>query len=145
MSNSKSPIEFFTPNEEEAIFIDFFSDGVQAGYPSPADDFKDKSISLDRTVVRNKGATFYTRVVGQSMINAGLHEGDILVVDKSITPEHDKIAVCVIDGEFTVKRLHIDQNEVYLMPENENYSPIKVEEFNDFRVWGVVTYVVKKL
>ncbi|SFU53037.1 DNA polymerase V [Pustulibacterium marinum] len=145
MNTKKPAIEFFTPDEESAILINYYIDGVQAGFPTPIGDVQDNTMSLDRTVVRNKEATFYARVVGQSMINAGLNEGDMLVVDKSISPQHNQIAVCAIDGEFTVKRLYMGKDGLYLMPENDKYLPIKVEEFNDFRIWGIVTYVVKKM
>lgn len=118
---------------------------VSAGFPSPADDFKEKRISLDRTLIKNKEATFYARVSGKSMIGAGLDDGDLLVIDRSLEAEHGKIAVCFLDGEFTVKRLHMEKNTITLMPENENYKPIKVPKDSDLLIWGVVTYVIKAL
>jgi len=102
-------------------------------------------ISIDQEVVRNEEATFYARVSGQSMQGAGLDDGDLLVIDRSIEPQHDKIAVCYIDGEFTVKRLKVVPKGVFLMPENPNYEPIKITEDNELIIWGIVTYVVKKL
>ena len=96
-------------------------------------------------MVRNEAATFYARVSGESMQGAGLDHGDLLVIDRSIEPKDNKIAVCFVDGEFTVKRLKVEANCVYLMPENEKYPPIKVTEENELIIWGIVTYVVKKV
>ena len=96
-------------------------------------------------MVRNEEATFYARVSGQSMQGAGLDDGDLLVIDRSLEPQHDKIAVCYIDGEFTVKRLKVAAEGIFLMPENPNYKPIKMNEENELIIWGIVTYVVKKL
>ena len=96
-------------------------------------------------MVRNEEATFYARVSGESMQGAGLDDGDLLVIDRSLEPKDKKIAVCFIDGEFTVKRLKVAADCVYLMPENKNYQPLKVTEENELIIWGIVTYVVKKL
>ena len=120
-------------------------EGVSAGFPSPADDFKELRISIDQEVVRNEEATFYARVSGESMQGAGLDDGDLLVIDRSLEPQDDKIAVCFIDGSFTVKRLKVDVDCVYLMSENKNYKPIKVSEGDELLIWGIVTYVVKKV
>lgn len=119
--------------------------GVSAGFPSPADDFKELRISIDQEVVKNESATFYARVAGESMQGAGLDDGDLLVIDRSKQPENNAIAVCFIDGEFTVKRLKIEAEAVFLMPENKKYKPIKVTEDNELIIWGIVTYVVKKV
>ena len=118
---------------------------ISAGFPSPADDFKELRISIDQEVVRNEEATFYARVSGESMQGAGLDDGDLLVIDRSIEPKNGKIAVCYIDGEFTVKRLKVVEDGVFLIPENPKYQPIKVTEENELIVWGIVTYVVKKV
>ena len=120
-------------------------EGISAGFPSPADDFKELRISIDQEVVRNEEATFYARVSGESMQGAGLDDGDLLVIDRSMEPQHDKIAVCYIDGDFTVKRLKVTADGVFLIPENPKYQPIKVTEENELIIWGIVTYVVKKL
>ncbi|MCG5643656.1 translesion error-prone DNA polymerase V autoproteolytic subunit [Flavobacteriaceae bacterium LSUCC0859] len=137
-------LTFYTPtptNSKQPII----EGGISAGFPSPADDFKEIRISLDENLVRNKEATFYARVSGESMIGAGLDDGDLLVIDRSLEPKDGKIAVCYIDGEFTVKRLKIDQGKLYLMPENNKYKPIEVHEDNTLLVWGVVTYVIKAM
>ena len=136
---------FFNPNHDVRIQIHMAQEGVSAGFPSPADDFKELRISIDQEVVRNEEATFYARVSGVSMQGAGLDDGDLLVIDRSLEPENDKIAVCFIDGSFTVKRLKVDVNCVYLMSENKNYKPIKVTEGDELLIWGIVTYVVKKV
>ncbi|MET2985517.1 LexA family protein [Aureibaculum conchae] len=146
MSLYTSPnLIFYTPDAFDntgAILVDAT---VSAGFPSPADDFKEQRISLDKELIKNKEATFFARVSGQSMIGAGLDNNDLLVVDRSLEPQHNKIAVCFIDGEFTVKRLKVENNCVWLQPENPNYKPIKVTEDNDFLIWGIVTSVIKKV
>jgi len=136
---------FFNPNHDVRKQIHMAQEGVSAGFPSPADDFKELRISIDQEVVRNEEATFYARVSGVSMQGAGLDDGDLLVIDRSLEPQDDKIAVCFIDGSFTVKRLKVDVDCVYLMPENKNYKPIKVSEGDELLIWGIVTYVVKKV
>jgi len=136
---------FYTPeinNDTGAIFVDV---GISAGFPSPADDFKQQRISLDKELIQNKEATFFARVSGQSMVGAGLDDNDLLVVDKSLEPAHNKIAVCFIDGEFTVKRLKVEKDGIWLQPENPDYEPIKVTEENNFVIWGIVTSVIKKV
>tara|TARA_S200000501_G_scaffold284074_1_gene268317 strand:+ start:44 stop:478 length:435 start_codon:yes stop_codon:yes gene_type:complete len=136
---------FFHPNQKSGKGLFLAQEGISAGFPSPADDFKELRISIDREVVKNETATFYARVSGESMQGAGLDDGDLLVIDRSLEPEDNKIAVCFIDGEFTVKRLKVQKDCVYLMPENNKYEPIKVTEDNELIIWGVVTYVVKKV
>ncbi|MDA7758204.1 translesion error-prone DNA polymerase V autoproteolytic subunit [Flavobacteriaceae bacterium] len=138
-------ITFFQPDQDSGKTSLLVNEGVSAGFPSPADDFKELRISIDKEVVKNETATFYARVSGESMQGAGLDDGDLLVIDRSLEPEDNKIAICFIDGEFTVKRLKVEKNCVYLMPENPKYQPIKVTEDNELIIWGVVTYVVKKL
>ena len=136
---------FFRPNQEYHKKMHWAQEGISAGFPSPADDFKELRISIDQEVVRNEEATFYARVSGESMQGAGLDDGDLLVIDRSLEPVDNKIAVCFIDGEFTVKRLKVTKDEVLLIPENPKYQSIKVTEENELTIWGVVTYVVKKL
>ena len=145
MKKAEENLIFFQPKQDQNRSIPLAHTGVSAGFPSPSDDFKELRISIDQEVVKNEEATFYARVAGQSMQGAGLDDGDLLVIDRSKEPEHNAIAVCFIDGEFTVKRLKVEAECVYLMPENPNYSPIKVTEDNQLIIWGVVTYVVKKV
>lgn len=136
---------FFHPNQDNQKHLYLAQEGVSAGFPSPADDFKELRISIDQEVVRNEEATFYARVSGESMQGAGLDDGDLLVIDRSMEPQDNKIAVCYIDGAFTVKRLKVEVDCIYLMPENKNYKPIKVSEDDQLQIWGIVTYVVKKV
>lgn len=145
MKQPNKTVVFFKPNEDNIKDIPLAHTGVSAGFPSPADDFKELRISIDQEVVKNEEATFYARVDGQSMQGAGLDDGDLLVIDRSKEPEDNAIAVCFIDGEFTVKRLKVEAECIFLMPENPNYKPIKVTEDNQLIIWGVVTYVVKKV
>lgn len=118
---------------------------ISAGFPSPADDFLDTSIDLNRALIKNRVATYFMRAVGHSMKGAGIDDGDLLIIDRSINPKDNKIAVCYIDGEFTVKRLSINKDVIWLMPENTLFKPIKVTKENDFVVWGMVTTVIKAL
>lgn len=128
----------------QSRFIPFVS-GLSCGFPSPADDHLDDGIDLNTAYIRNKDATFFGRVKGDSMLGAGLSDGDLLIIDKSLEPRNGKIAVCFIDGEFTVKRIKIEQDTIWLVAENRNYNPIKVTKDNDFLIWGVVTNVIKDL
>ena len=140
-----SPLTFFTPENLNTLGAVYFDTGISAGFPSPAEDFKQERLSLDNELIKNKEATFFARVSGQSMIDAGLSDNDLLVIDRSLSPAHNKIAVCFLDGEFTVKRLKVEKDEVWLQPENKKYQPIKITEENDFVIWGIVTNVIKKV
>ena len=141
----KKTFNFFTPKKENGIGQWLAEEGISAGFPSPADDFKETRISLDRELVKNKEATFYARVSGDSMVGAGLEDGDLLVIDRSKNPENGKIAICLVDGEFTVKRVIRRKGNLYLKPENENYKEMKISEGNGLIIWGIVTYVIKKI
>lgn len=137
-------LTFFTPDFDQQANIPMMVDTVAAGFPSPAEDFSELKISLDQTLVKNKEATFYARVSGYSMKDAGLDDGDILIIDRSLEPSDGKIAVCYLDNAFTVKRIKIDKECVYLMPENNQFKPIKVTHENQLIIWGIVTYIIKK-
>ena len=145
MSLKPSKLTFFIPDLSPREKISYFSGGIKAGFPSPAADFDEAKISLDHVLVRNREATFYAKASGTSMIGAGIDDGDIMVIDRSLEPANNKIAVCFIDGEFTVKRIQKEKNAVYLMPENPVYPPIKITEENELIIWGIVTYVIKCL
>ena len=138
-------LTFFHPDQNQKKSLYLAKEKISAGFPSPADDFKELRISIDQEVVRNEEATFYARVSGESMQGAGLDDGDLLVIDRSMEPKNGKIAVCCIDGEFTVKRLKVVEDGVFLIPENPKYQSIKVTEENELIIWGIVTYVVKKV
>lgn len=136
-------LTFFLPNFESDLKITFVADSVSAGFPSPAADFMETNIDLNKELSENPLATFYIKVKGNSMIDAGINDKDVLVVDRSLEPQNNKIAICFIDGEFTVKRIKLEKDCLYLMPENKNYTPIKVTEENQLIIWGIVTYVIK--
>ena len=146
MSVKKSKkLTFFLPNFESELKIPYIKEGVSAGFPSPAADFSENNIDLNKELSENPLATFYIKVKGNSMIDAGINDKDVLVVDRSLEPRDNKIAICFVDGEFTVKRIKVEKDCLYLMPENPNYEPIKVTEENQLIIWGIVTYVIKAL
>ena len=137
-------LEFFKPSVKSKIELPLVEATISAGFPSPADDYSEARLDLNKELISNESATFYARVRGDSMTLAGISDGDLLIIDKSKTPANGSIVVCLIDGEFTVKRLQKKGNQFYLMPENENYQPIKIKPENDVTIWGVVTYTIKK-
>ena len=143
--HQSNTLTFFTPDKTDRLGALFYDTGISAGFPSPAEDFKEQRLSLDKELIKNKEATFFARVSGQSMIGAGLDDTDLLVIDRSLEPANNKIAVCFLDGEFTVKRLKVDKDNVWLQPENPNYPIIKITSENDFIIWGIVTNVIKKV
>ncbi len=142
MSINKN-IEFFIPNFENSRELPFITSGIKAGFPSPAADFDETRISLDKALVKNPDTTFYAKANGQSMKGAGIDDGDIMIIDRSIEPRNNKIAVCLIDGEFTVKRIKKTKEELLLIPENSDFQPIKITEEDQLVIWGIVTYVIK--
>ncbi|MCO6175062.1 translesion error-prone DNA polymerase V autoproteolytic subunit [Flavobacterium sp. NRK F10] len=143
MLNKK--LHFFKPDFSKPENVVMISEGIKAGFPSPASDFEEQRISLDQYLVKNSETTFYARASGNSMINAGIEDGDLLIIDRSLEASDNVIAICYIDGEFTVKRIKKDKDKVILLPENEAYAPIEVSKESELLIWGVVTYVIKKL
>ena len=137
-------LEFYIPDYTTDLDVIFVDAGIKAGFPSPADDFIELSIDLNKEYVKNRDCTFYAKVKGDSMKNAGIFDGDLLIIDKSLEPQNNKIAICQVDGEFTVKRIKIEKDIVWLIAENEDYSPIKVTEENELMIWGIVTASIKK-
>jgi len=137
-------LEFFKPSVKSKIELPLVEATISAGFPSPADDYSEARLDLNKELITNESATFYARVRGDSMTLAGISDGDLLIIDKSKTPVNGSIVVCLIDGDFTVKRLHKKGNQFYLMPENDKYQPIKIKPENDVTIWGVVTYTIKK-
>lgn len=136
-------IDIYSALTETALELPFVDSGISAGFPSPALDFIDLTIDLNKHLIKHPSATFYGRVKGQSLKDAGINDGDLLIIDKSLEPKNGKIAVCYIDGEFTAKRIKKTKDELWLMPENEEYKPIKIEEENTLIIWGMVTHVIK--
>lgn len=139
-------LNIFTPDTQSEQPLPFADEGVRAGFPSPAQNYMQDTIDLNKELVRHPATTFYARVMGDSMLEAGINDGDLLVIDKSLEPQNNDIVVAFIDGEFTLKRIEIDKagNCVWLMPANPSYRPIKVTQDNEFIIWGVVTYSIKK-
>lgn len=117
---------------------------VSAGFPSPAGDFVGDRIDLNKYLIKNKPSTFIAVVDGLSMVGANIDEGDLLIVDKSLPPLDGKIAICVVDGDFTVKRISVKKDYWLLLPENDDFKPIRVDKNNEFVIWGMVTAVIKK-
>lgn len=142
--NKKHTIDIYRADTESDLSLLFADMGIKAGFPSPAQDFMDLSIDLNNELIRHPASTFYGRVKGDSMIDAGVNDGDILIIDKSLEPKNGDMAVCFIDGEFTIKYIKIEKTVIWLVPANEHYKPIKVTEENDFLIWGIVTYSIKK-
>ena len=138
-------LKFLKPKKGNSMGQWLIEQGISAGFPSPADDFKEIRISLDKELVKNPEATFYARVSGESMIEAGIDDGDLLVIDRSLNPENGKIGICMIDGDFTVKRIKKTKGRLYLLPENKKYEAIELKEENELIIWGIVAYVIKKL
>jgi DNA polymerase V len=124
--------------------IPLYNSGVSAGFPSPADDYVENKLDLNKHLISHPSATFYVRVKGSSMIGAGIKDGDLLIVDRALEPGNNDIAVCIIDGDFTVKRINKHNGDVYLIPENPDFKAIRITETNNFQVWGVVAYVIHK-
>ncbi len=131
--------------EEKTVGPQFFEDRVQAGFPSPAQGEYADSIDLNRALITNPAATFCARVIGNSMVEAGINEGDLLIIDRSLTPHDGNIAVCFVDGDFTVKRLSVRDDGIYLTPANAKFPELRVSEDSNFQVWGVVSHIIKKL
>jgi DNA polymerase V len=143
-------MEKFVPhrlNDNAESFESNILGEVKAGFPSPAEEIREK-LDLIKLLVRHKASTFFFRVSGVSMVDSGMDEGDIIIVDRAVDPYNNCTAVCYIDGEYTVKRVKIGENRVRLMPANEQntmYKPIEVLPENELVIWGVVTYVIKKM
>lgn len=136
-------LEFYFPDHGTKMKLPFMDVGISAGFPSPADDFIELSIDLNKHLIKHKDTTFFAKVKGHSMKDAGIYDGDLLVIDKSLEPQDGKIAICQIDGEFTVKRIKIEENLIWLIAENENYKPIKVTPENELMIWGIVIHSIK--
>ncbi len=138
-------LDFFGCDNTTTIDIPYSDDGVSAGIPFGIENSCDNSLDLNKELIKNKASTFFARVKGCSMIGAGIDDGDLVVIDKLVEPYDNCIAVCYIDGEFTMKRIKFESDHMLLMAENSAYKPIKVTKDNDFTVWGVVRYSIKKL
>lgn len=144
--NDDIEISQVQPNEGEQVSgLQFFENRIQAGFPSPVQGEYADSIDLNKALITNPAATFCARVMGDSMVDAGIHEGDLLIIDRSIKPHDGCVAVCFVDGEFTVKRLTVRDDGVFLTPANAAYPELPVNEDNNFMVWGVVSHIIKRV
>lgn len=129
--------------KKSEIQIPFFGSCIQAGFPSPADDYLESILSLDDICMVNRETTFLGRVTGKSLNDIHVYEGDIMVIDKSLKPQNGDLIVAVINSEFTAKFISIDGNEFFLYPANKRFKPIRIAEYDDFKIWGVVTRVIQ--
>jgi len=132
-----STIEIVKVENEIKLELPFLS-YITAGFPSPADDFLDATIDLNRHLIKHPNSTFYGRARGDSMQDVGIFDGDLLIIDKSISAKNGSIAVCFIDGDFTVKSILIEKDAIWLIAQNQKYKPIKVTKENEFLIWGIV-------
>jgi len=134
--------DIFIPDFTTSCGIPMAGSKISAGFPSPADDYMEMSLDLNKELVKNPAATFFVRVTGDSMTDAGINDGDVLIVDRSVEVKKGKIVIAVINGELVVKRLLRKGRQLLLMPENPKYPPIIVPEEADFLIWGVVISVI---
>jgi DNA polymerase V len=136
-------IEIFSADTQSILALPMVSSSISAGFPSPAMDFIDLSIDLNRHLIKHPSSTYYGKVKGDSMKDAGINEGDLLVIDKSAKVKDNDIAVCFLDGDFILKTIKIEPNGCWLLPANDKYQPIYITEQNDFLIWGIVKHVIK--
>jgi DNA polymerase V len=136
-------LDIFRSTAATRLSLPVADGGIRAGFPSPAQDFLDLSIDLNKELVQNPPATFFGRVRGESMRDAGISDGDLVIIDKSLSPRDGRIAVCYLDGEFTMKRIKTGKDCCWLLPANDEFKPIKVTSDNDFLIWGIVVHVIK--
>lgn len=141
--NKEFNLDIFAADTTSHLPLAFADQGIQAGFPSPAQQYISESIDLNHEIVTHPAATFYGRVSGDSMIEEGIEDGDLLVIDRSLEPHEGDLTVCCVEGEFTLKRIHFDKENVWLIPSNETYDPILIDSDTRFTVWGVVTYTIK--
>jgi DNA polymerase V len=142
----KTKVEIvYTPDTSTAYKQPLFEATVTAGFPSPAADYEEDKLDLNKHLIKNPAATFFVRVTGDSMTGAGIHSGDLLVVDRSLEPRDKNVVIAAINGELTVKRIRIRNKKITLEPENENYASQEIAEDTEFQVWGVVTCVIHQL
>ena len=137
----------FTGTFNTSLKIPFASGGIKAGFPSPAQDYMSETLDFNKDLIKHPAATFYGRVKGDSMIDAGICGGDIVVIDRALEPSHGDIVVAFVDGEFTIKFLdmaHKDEGYILLVPANKDYQPIKVYNQDNFTIWGVVAWTIKQ-
>jgi DNA polymerase V len=136
------PIRIYKTDVLTKQELPLFLSPVRAGFPSPADEYLDKTLDLNHFLIKHPASTFFVKVKGESMVNAGIHSGDILIVDRSLNPADKKIVVAILNGEFTVKRVSKRKDKLFLVAENETFKPIEIKDEMDFEIWGVVVHVI---
>ena len=129
----------------EPLVLGRLEEAVPAGFPSPAQDHMDEGIDLNRELIKHPASTFCARVAGDSMCDCGIDDGDLLIIDKAVTPREGSVAVCFVDGEFTLKRISLRHDGIWLVPANPQYPELHVTEESNFQIWGIVVYVVKSV
>tara|TARA_B100001741_G_scaffold264373_1_gene229415 strand:+ start:473 stop:919 length:447 start_codon:yes stop_codon:yes gene_type:complete len=142
--HKEKDFEIYSSGLKKELSIPYFEDGISAGFPSPADDFLHGKLDLNEYLINNPSATYYVRVLGDSMANAGIASGSLLIVDKSIETSNGKIVVAFLDKEFTVKRIKKIKNKIYLKAENAGYEDIEITSEMNFEIFGVVTHSITK-
>lgn len=144
-SAARPALRFVIPAEAAAVRIPYFPQGIPAGFPSPADDYLQKALDLHEHLIKHPAATFFAHVQGDSLKDANIQDGDLLIIDRAETPRHRSIVVAIVNGEFTVKRLHKRNGEIRLVPENKAFPPIEVTEGMDVEIWGVVSHIIHRV
>jgi DNA polymerase V len=134
--------QIYTPDRSTSYRRPLFLVPVSAGFPSPADDYLEGKLDLNEHLIKHEAATFFVRVKGDSMIGAGIHSGDLLVVDRALAPTDNSVVIAVVNAELTVKRLSKQGGKLFLTPDNGMYKPIPITASTAFEVWGVVTHVI---
>ena len=142
--HTKMGLKIYSIAADTELILPLIESGISAGFPSPAADFLDATIDLNKHLIKHPSTTYIAFVDGVSMIDAGIGDKNLLIIDKSLEPADGKIAVCVIDGEFILKRLKVDKEGVWLMPANAKFKPTKITEYQNFEIWGIVTYSIQK-
>lgn len=142
-SNS-SEVELFQIDQVSGNPVPLVDACVSAGFPAAIESFSEKSLDLHELLIKHPAATFFVRVKGDSMVGAGISAGDILIVDRALSVSHNKIVIARVADEFTVKRIALENDRIFLMPANESYDPIEITDQMDAEVWGIVTYIIHK-
>ncbi len=137
-------LKIFSVSTATVLELPMVGSIVASGFPSPANDFLDNKIDLNKYLIKHPSTTFIAKTNGNSMKGAGIFDKDLLIVDRALEPKDEQIAVCVIDNEFTLKRLRVKKDGIYLEPENEEVKPIKVTEYNNFEIWGMLAFSIQK-
>ena len=134
--------EIYKAHRGPSLSLELYSNPVSAGFPSPAEDHMDITLDLNEYLIKHPAATFYIYAKGDSMRDAGIYDGDVMIVDRSLNPGSKDVVIAVINGEFTVKRIYKNNNKTYLNPENKDYKSTLITEDMDFQIWGVVTHAI---